>query len=241
MRLCVSKKRSPHNNFHSRPELRRKTHWAFKQIWNNYHQHYQYSPSSSSKSESTMCFGDTDIWSSSINLLKDNWKAVGCVISLQIKFAFLEGQRWRIVSVIQIQTVYFGLVLRIRLQIDKHDFETLHRYTETHIVILFTWWGQTELALSSANCLVSRNTEDSLNMAEKLSLKWSDFEDTIRSTFGHLRDSAHFVDVTLASEDGQQQFLLCPAQPSEECYRRTDTEIRWSTCEELNLLTWMPY
>ena len=41
-------------------------------------------------------------------------------------------------------------------------------------------------------------------MTEKLSLNWNDFEDTIRSTFGHLRDSAHFVDVTLAFEDGQQ-------------------------------------
>ena len=156
MRLCVSKKRSPHNNFHSRPELRRKTHWAFKQIWNNYHQHYQYSPSSSSKSESTMCFGDTDIWSSSINLLKDNWKSVGCVFSPQIKVAFEEGQRWRIVSVIQIQT---------------SDFETLHWYTETHIVILLTWWGQTELVLLSANCWVSRSTKDSLIMIEKLKLK----------------------------------------------------------------------
>ena len=63
-------------------------------------------------------------------------------------------------------------------------------------------------------------------MAAKISLNWNNFEDTIRSTFGHLRDSAHFVDVTLASEDGQQQFLLCPAQPSEECYRRTDKKIR---------------
>ena len=51
-------------------------------------------------------------------------------------------------------------------------------------------------------------------MAEKMSLNWNDFEDTISSTFDHFRDSAHFVDVTLACEDGQQQFFLCPAQPS---------------------------
>ena len=41
-------------------------------------------------------------------------------------------------------------------------------------------------------------------MAEKLSLKWNDFENTIKGTFGCLRDRADFVDVTLAFEDGQQ-------------------------------------
>ena len=90
-----------------------------------------------------MCFGDTDIWSSSsINLLKDNWKAVGCVFSPQITVVFLEGQRWRIVSVIRIHTntVHFGLVvLRIRIankQTWLWDTALIHQNTYRHLINL---------------------------------------------------------------------------------------------------------
>ena len=41
-------------------------------------------------------------------------------------------------------------------------------------------------------------------MAEKLCLQWNDFQDNVKTAFGHLRDTTDFVDVTLASEDGQQ-------------------------------------
>ena len=90
-----------------------------------------------------MCFGDTDIWSSSsINLLKDNWKAVGCVFRPQITVVFLEGQRWRIVSVIRIHTntVHFGLVvLRIRIankQTWLWDTALIHQNTYRHLINL---------------------------------------------------------------------------------------------------------
>ena len=39
---------------------------------------------------------------------------------------------------------------------------------------------------------------------EKLCLQWNDFQDNVKTAFGHLRDTTDFVDVTLASEDGQQ-------------------------------------
>ena len=41
-------------------------------------------------------------------------------------------------------------------------------------------------------------------MAEKLCLRWNDFQDIVKNAFGHLRVSTDFVDVTLACEDGQQ-------------------------------------
>ena len=41
-------------------------------------------------------------------------------------------------------------------------------------------------------------------MAEKLCLQWNDFQENIKSAFGHLRGTTDFVDVTLACEDGQQ-------------------------------------
>ena len=41
-------------------------------------------------------------------------------------------------------------------------------------------------------------------MAEKLCLQWNDFQDNVKTAFGHLRDTTDFVDVTLVSEDGQQ-------------------------------------
>ena len=41
-------------------------------------------------------------------------------------------------------------------------------------------------------------------MAKKLCLKWNDFQENIKSAFGHLRGATDFVDVTLACEDGQQ-------------------------------------
>ena len=41
-------------------------------------------------------------------------------------------------------------------------------------------------------------------MAEKLCLKWNDFQDTVNTAFGNLRGNTDFSDVTLACEDGQQ-------------------------------------
>ena len=41
-------------------------------------------------------------------------------------------------------------------------------------------------------------------MAEKLCLQWNDFQENVNNAFRHMRDSADFVDVTLACEDGQQ-------------------------------------
>ena len=41
-------------------------------------------------------------------------------------------------------------------------------------------------------------------MAEKLCLKWNDFQDNVRTSFGNLRDDTNFTDVTLVCEDGQQ-------------------------------------
>ena len=40
-------------------------------------------------------------------------------------------------------------------------------------------------------------------MAEKLCLRWNDFQDNVRNAFGHLRNTTVFVDVTLACEDGR--------------------------------------
>ena len=41
-------------------------------------------------------------------------------------------------------------------------------------------------------------------MAEKLCLKWNDFQDTVNTAFVNLRGNTDFSDVTLACEDGQQ-------------------------------------
>ena len=41
-------------------------------------------------------------------------------------------------------------------------------------------------------------------MAEKLCLKWNDFQETVNTAFGSLRGDTEFADVTLACEDGQQ-------------------------------------
>ena len=41
-------------------------------------------------------------------------------------------------------------------------------------------------------------------MSEKLCLRWDDFQENIKSAFGHLREESDFADVTLACEDGQQ-------------------------------------
>ena len=41
-------------------------------------------------------------------------------------------------------------------------------------------------------------------MSEKLCLQWNNFQDNVRSTFGNLRESNDFADVTLACEDGHQ-------------------------------------
>ena len=41
-------------------------------------------------------------------------------------------------------------------------------------------------------------------MAEKLCLQWNDFQENVKSAFGHLRGTNDFSDVTVACEDGQQ-------------------------------------
>ena len=41
-------------------------------------------------------------------------------------------------------------------------------------------------------------------MSEKLCLQWNDFQDSVKSAFGNLREDKDFADVTLACEDGQQ-------------------------------------
>ena len=41
-------------------------------------------------------------------------------------------------------------------------------------------------------------------MSEKLSLKWSEFQDNVKVAFGSLREENEFADVTLACKDGQQ-------------------------------------
>ena len=43
-----------------------------------------------------------------------------------------------------------------------------------------------------------------LEMSEKLCLQWNEFQNNIKGAFGSLRESADFVDVTLACEDGYQ-------------------------------------
>ena len=43
-----------------------------------------------------------------------------------------------------------------------------------------------------------------MNTSEKFCLKWNDFQQNIRSTFGSLREDTDFTDVTLACEDGHQ-------------------------------------
>ena len=54
-------------------------------------------------------------------------------------------------------------------------------------------------------------------MAEKLCLRWNDFQDTVKNAFGHLRASTDFVDVTLACEEGQQieahKMILAASSP----------------------------
>ena len=42
-------------------------------------------------------------------------------------------------------------------------------------------------------------------MEEKLSLKWHDFQENIRSSFKQLKSDNDFADVTLACEDGDFQ------------------------------------
>ena len=41
-------------------------------------------------------------------------------------------------------------------------------------------------------------------MAEKLCLRWNDFQGNAKDAFGHLRDTTDFVNVTLACEDGRK-------------------------------------
>ena len=41
-------------------------------------------------------------------------------------------------------------------------------------------------------------------MPEKLVLQWNDFKDNVKTAFGNLRYDKNFIDMTLASEDGQQ-------------------------------------
>ena len=40
-------------------------------------------------------------------------------------------------------------------------------------------------------------------MSEKLRIQWNDYKDNVNTAFGSLRKDVDFVDVTLASEDGE--------------------------------------
>jgi len=51
---------------------------------------------------------------------------------------------------------------------------------------------------------VQYKSADSLDMSEKLCLKWKDFQGNVNTAFGILRDDRDFSDVTLACEDGHQ-------------------------------------
>jgi hypothetical protein len=42
-----------------------------------------------------------------------------------------------------------------------------------------------------------------MTSSEKFSLTWNDYQENIRSAFGHLRDDTNLTDVTLLTEDGQ--------------------------------------
>ena len=56
-----------------------------------------------------------------------------------------------------------------------------------------------------------------MELPEKLSLHWSDFDINLRSSFASLRKEEHFSDVTLVSEDGQavkaHRLLLSASSP----------------------------
>ena len=43
-----------------------------------------------------------------------------------------------------------------------------------------------------------------MTMSERLCLKWNEFQENIHQTFGGLRNTQEFADVTLVCEDGQQ-------------------------------------
>ena len=55
-------------------------------------------------------------------------------------------------------------------------------------------------------------------MAEKLCLKWNDFQENVNTAFGSLRDNKEFSDVTLACEDGQMfqahKVILASSSPT---------------------------
>ena len=55
-------------------------------------------------------------------------------------------------------------------------------------------------------------------MAEKLCLKWNDFQENVNTAFGSLRHNTEFSDVTLACEDGQQfevhKVILASSSPT---------------------------
>ena len=54
-------------------------------------------------------------------------------------------------------------------------------------------------------------------MSEKLCLQWNDFQENVKTAFGNLREDRHFIDVTLACEDGQQleahKIILAASSP----------------------------
>ena len=61
------------------------------------------------------------------------------------------------------------------------------------------------------------STEASSNMSEKLCLQWNDYKDNVNSAFESLRKDLDFVDVTLASEDGEHvkahKIILAASSP----------------------------
>ena len=60
--------------------------------------------------------------------------------------------------------------------------------------------GQTHVL----SCVICQQLLSWWNMAEKLCLKWNDFQENVNTAFVNLRGNNDFSDVTLACEDGQQ-------------------------------------
>ena len=51
------------------------------------------------------------------------------------------------------------------------------------------------------------------NVDERLFLQWNDFNESVTSAFGDLREDKEFTDVTLACEDGQHKVVLIASSP----------------------------
>ena len=83
-------------------------------------------------------------------------------------------------------------------------------------------------------------------MAEKLCLKWNDFQENVNTAFGNLRGNNEFSDVTLACEDGQHfeahKVILAASSPFFNHLLKMDKHshpliyMRGITSEDLNAI-----